>query len=116
MVMSAERLAELRDRVHRTGHLAPFHAQEALEEIERLHAELSAVQSWSRGVLRRYALSEPGPLVPDAPGWWWAWSDARERWEPHELQSWRGVLHEVPSCSPASAVCVRWGGRCEEPR
>lgn len=107
--MSAERLAELREAMDRCPSCPTCEtALELIAEIERLRAEAAA--------LRR----EPGPRVPNAPGWWW-WRDRAELdWEaclvttePDGL-AWQAV--GMPEAEPLESSGGEWGGRCEEPR
>lgn len=75
-----------------------------------------SVVRWARGALRRCERREPGPLVPDAPGWWWWRGEATGgEWEPQRVDEIRGGAPMLMGYAWSEAD-GEWGGRCQEPR
>lgn len=130
---------ELSAVLHR-AQVAERERDEARAEVAALRDSLRAIadstgdySSWvramgaldpgaeSHAVPDRLVRREPGPRVPDAPGWWW-W---RPVFDDESTGDWRVEHMEV---APSGVLTARglsllrltdlgeWGGRCEEPR
>lgn len=99
-------LAHCAPPVHATASVA---AATIRRERDEARAEVAA--------LRR----EPGPLVPDAPGWWWWREHVSKRWAPVRIgrDDGDGGLYAEDDGQPELPNHIshgEWGGRCEEPR